>query len=148
MGVSRKSERDKADEAEIPRSAKKHRNISDEKNENEISPWEQHATVVHLNRFNYDISDVLHQKKRGFIITCGFRELFSPFRHWLATIFNLLSFWISGREKSATNEALKAICEVMDNKILNLYIIFSKLSRLLKSWRVCPKKALQQREMI
>ncbi|GBG90729.1 hypothetical protein CBR_g51236 [Chara braunii] len=57
----------------------------------DLEPWEQHGSIISLARFDYKAATAAFTNRRkGFLITCGFR-----------------------REKSATNEALALLREVI-----------------------------------
>ncbi|RWW75789.1 hypothetical protein BHE74_00016164 [Ensete ventricosum] len=83
-----------------------------------MTPWEQHAAVINLPRYDYAApSSLLHESRSGFLITCPISEPFPILflfcarytrqNPWLRFKFNLRK-----REKSATKEAISLLEEV------------------------------------
>ncbi|WVY95958.1 hypothetical protein V8G54_028109 [Vigna mungo] len=77
-----------------------------------MSPWEQHAAVINLPRFDYNApSSLLRNSHSGFLITCTLSSVtssLSSFSHSFTFPFHFrhFLFLFAKREKSATKEAI------------------------------------------
>lgn len=64
--------------------------MTEEKEEEELKPWEQHSRVISIPRFDYNSpSSLLQRSHSGFLVTCTIK-----------------------REKSATKEAISILHKV------------------------------------
>ncbi|MBA0586075.1 hypothetical protein Gorai_016829 [Gossypium raimondii] len=74
----------------------------EEESESSMTPWEQHAKVISIPRFDYKApSSLLQRSHSGFLITCTIST--SAFGNGVLTFSFIL---LSEREKSATKEAM------------------------------------------